>query len=166
MQTNKQLKNRLIGRKDWVSVDHIEDRITIVSLGDILVKYYYNLAPSRKHEMSFENFLNHFKPYKQIQETKENKTVDSLNQAKETLIRCGKQYDSTGNDSERIMDRVTAAYTAITNKEMTPEEANIFMECLELVRSQTTSKYNDDHYIDGINYFAMAGEESHKVSKE
>ena len=63
MQTNEQLKNRLIGIKDWISVDHTEDRVTIVSLGDILVKYYYNRAPSSKHEMSFENFLNHFKPY-------------------------------------------------------------------------------------------------------
>lgn len=63
------------------------------------------------------------------------------------------------------MDKVTAAYTDITDKDMTPEEANIFMVCLKLVMTQTTSKYNDDHYIDGINYFAMAGEEAHKVNK-
>lgn len=166
MQNNEKLRDRIVGIKRWVTKIGDKNKLSVAYLSDVTVHYSYDIQPNRKYEMSFENFLNHFKPYKQIQETKENKTVDLLNLAKEVLIRCGKQYDSTGNDSERIMDKVTTAYTAITGKDMTPEEANIFMVCLKLVRSQTTSKYNDDHYIDGINYFAMAGEEAHKVSKK
>ena len=163
MQTTEQLKNKIIGRKNWVSKVGDKNKLSVIYLSDFTVFYSYDSQPNRQYQLDFKSFLEDFEPYK---ETKENKTVDLLNQAKEVLIRCGKQYDSTGNDSERIMDKVTTAYTAITGKDMTPEEANIFMVCLKLVRSQTTSKYNDDHYVDGINYFAMAGEEAHKVSKE
>lgn len=163
MQTNEQLKNKIIGRKNWISKVGDKNQLSVIYLSDSTVFYSYDNQPNRQYQLDFKSFLEDFE---QVINTKENKTVDLLNQAKETLIRCGKQYDSTGNDSERIMDKVTAAYTAITGKSMTPEEANIFMVCLKLVRSQTTSKYNDDHYVDGVNYFAMAGEEAHKVSKE
>ena len=62
------------------------------------------------------------------------------------------------------MDRVTEAYTALTGEPMTPEQANIFMICLKLVRAQTSSYHDDDHYIDGVNYFAMAGEAASEAS--
>lgn len=163
MQTDKELWTRIVGIPFWVSKIGNKNKLKVIYLDTFRVTYSYVDSMHKQYELDLESFLEDFEPYK---ETKENKTVDLLNQAKEVLIRCGKQYDSTGNDSERIMDKVTTAYTAITGKPMTPEEANIFMVCLKLVRSQTTSKYNDDHYVDGVNYFAMAGEEAHKVSKE
>lgn len=82
MQTNFELRKEILDTKNWVSIDNIEDRLTVLSTEDALVKYYYNHAPSRKYEMSFENFLNHFKPYKEESEGRK----DDLNKRRYSLL--------------------------------------------------------------------------------
>ena len=92
------------------------------------------------------------------------KAVELLETSAATLIRCGKKYDSTGNNSERVMDRIVDMFNAATGHELTEAQGNIFMVCLKVVRSETGTYHDDDHYIDGVNYFAMAGESSSKAS--
>lgn len=92
------------------------------------------------------------------------KAVELLDTSAATLIRCGKKYDSTGNNSERVMDRIVDMFNAATGHELTEAQGNIFMVCLKVVRSETSTYHDDDHYIDGINYFAMAGESSSEAS--
>lgn len=92
------------------------------------------------------------------------KAVELLDTSAATLIRCGKKYDSTGNNSERVMDRIVDMFNAATGHELSEAQGNIFMVCLKVVRSETSTYHDDDHYIDGINYFAMAGESSSKAS--
>lgn len=91
--------------------------------------------------------------------------VDLLETSAATLIRCGKKYDSTGNNSERVMDRIVDMFNAATGHELSEAQGNIFMVCLKVVRSETSTYHDDDHYIDGVNYFAMAGEASSKHYK-
>lgn len=96
---------------------------------------------------------------------KPTKAVELLETSAATLIRCGKKYDSTGNNSERVMDRIVDMFNAATGHELTEAQGNIFMVCLKVVRSETSTYHDDDHYIDGVNYFAMAGEASSKHYK-
>lgn len=92
--------------------------------------------------------------------------VELLETSAATLIRCGKKYDSTGNNSERVMDRIVDMFNAATGHKLTEAQGNIFMVCLKVVRSETSTYHDDDHYIDGVNYFAMAGEASSKNYKD
>lgn len=92
------------------------------------------------------------------------KAVKLLEASATTLIRCGKKYDSTGNNSERVMDRIVNMFNAATGHELSEAQGNIFMVCLKVVRSETSTYHDDDHYVDGINYFAMAGESASKAS--
>lgn len=94
------------------------------------------------------------------------KAVELLETSAATLIRCGKKYDSTGNNSERVMDRIVNMFNAATGHELSEAQGNIFMVCLKVVRSETSTYHDDDHYIDGVNYFAMAGEASSKHYKD
>lgn len=82
MQTNEELRNKIIGRKDWISTDDTEVKITIVTLEGILVEYFYNHNPNRTYKMSFENFLNHFKPCKKESEGRK----DDLNKRRYSLL--------------------------------------------------------------------------------
>lgn len=94
------------------------------------------------------------------------KAVELLETSAATLIRCGKKYDSTGNNSERVMDRIVDMFNAATGHELSEAQGNIFMVCLKVVRSETSTYHDDDHYIDGVNYFAMAGEAASEATDD
>ena len=94
------------------------------------------------------------------------KAVELLETSAATLIRCGKKYDSTGNNSERVMDRIVNMFNAATGHELNEAQGNIFMVCLIVVRSETSTYHDDDHYIDGVNYFAMAGEAASEANDD
>ena len=94
------------------------------------------------------------------------KAVELLETSAATLIRCGKKYDGTGNNSERVMDRIVDMFNAATGHELSEAQGNIFMVCLKVVRSETSTYHDDDHYIDGVNYFAMAGEAASEAADD
>lgn len=58
---------------------------------------------------------------------------------------------------DETFDRVSQLATLTLNKNITPYEVAIIMHCMKLAR-MATSKHNSDHYVDGINYLAFAGE--------
>ena len=59
--------------------------------------------------------------------------------------------------ADETFDRVSQLATLTLNKNITPYEVAIIMHCMKLAR-MATSKQNSDHYVDGINYLAFAGE--------
>ena len=60
-------------------------------------------------------------------------------------------------DMTDVVRRACDIYRLITGKSMSEYEANIFMHSLKLARIRT-SPNKPDHYVDGINYLAFAGE--------
>lgn len=59
--------------------------------------------------------------------------------------------------ADETFDRVSQLATLVLNKDITPYEVAIIMHCMKLGR-MATSRQNSDHYVDGINYLAFAGE--------
>lgn len=80
----------------------------------------------------------------------------------ETLQLRAKERDQ---DKERSMDKIVKAFNAITGKELTTREGWLFMALLKMVRSQLGNEFRPDDYIDGVNYFALAGE-AHEAEED
>ncbi len=71
------------------------------------------------------------------------------------LVERGEQRDQpTG---ERTIPSVVAAFNALTGHTMTEQQGWLFMALVKVRRCQT-GKPDPDHYVDGANYFALAGE--------
>lgn len=88
----------------------------------------------------------------------EQSTADQiLNDAIATMVERGKSYDKNGNDKERSMPQIVAAFEAVTGIKLTPEQGNKFMVIVKLVRSEQ-GEDKPDNYIDGAAYMALAGE--------
>lgn len=71
------------------------------------------------------------------------------------LVERGEQRDQPGG--ERTIPSVVAAFNALTGHSMTEQQGWLFMALVKVRRSQT-GKPDADHYVDGANYFALAGE--------
>jgi len=84
-----------------------------------------------------------------------------LTEAHKVLAERGEHYN---DGSERNMVRIVDAFNAVTGHLLTTHEGWMFMVCLKLVRASFDLEFKADHYIDGVNYFALAGEE-HSASK-
>ncbi|MGP5174409.1 DUF6378 domain-containing protein [Psychrobacter immobilis] len=127
-----------------------------------------DLGCGRKGSYAPKTFLNCFMPKEQGRkdDSAKPKAVELLETSAATLIRCGKKYDSTGNNSERVMDRIVDMFNAATGHKLSEAQGNIFMVCLKVVRSETSAYHDDDHYIDGVNYFAMAGEAASEANND
>lgn len=80
----------------------------------------------------------------------------------ETLQLRAKERDQ---DKERSMDKIVKAFNAVTGKELTTREGWLFMAILKMVRSQLGNEFRPDDYIDGVNYFALAGE-AHEAKQD
>lgn len=149
-----------------------EGDIVVDPIGDGSFSYYYTENPTESFEIRMKESVDFFEPKVAVAPDIANETlkptsaVDLLETSAATLVRCGKKYDSTGNNSERVMDRIVDMFNAATGHELSEAQGNIFMVCLKVVRSETSTYHDDDHYIDGVNYFAMAGEASSKHYKD
>ena len=84
-------------------------------------------------------------------------TADSLLQrAAEIMAERGKQYDSTGQQKERSMGRIVAAFNALYGTQLTEQQGWHFMLLLKLARQK--DKPHADSMEDAIAYAALAGE--------
>lgn len=76
----------------------------------------------------------------------------------------GIQYNNE-EDGERSMKEVVKAFNILTHNNLTIEQGWLFMVVLKMSRSQQGHSKLDD-YVDGANYFALAGEEALQNSKK
>ncbi len=83
-----------------------------------------------------------------------NKATDYL----EAAVHCIEHRRHTRDDGdERAMVRTASIFAAATGVHLTLEECYLFMACLKVGRSLQGS-FDEDDYIDGAAYIALAGE--------
>ena len=86
--------------------------------------------------------------------------VQLLQRAVEINIEHQSDRDTEGN--ERAMRRTVAAFNALTGKDLTERDGNIFMTLVKMGRDQQRVELNlpvnADDFVDGCNYLAFAGE--------
>lgn len=63
---------------------------------------------------------------------------------------------------ERSMARSVRAFKGLTGHSLTEREGWVFMAVLKLARAQAGGEYNEDDYVDGAAYMALAGEAGEK----
>ena len=90
------------------------------------------------------------------------KADEILKQALEILTQRGIDYNKKAG--ERSMEEVVAAFNILTHSNLTTEQGWLFMTILKVSRSQQ-GNVKLDNYIDGANYFALAGEQAIKDEK-
>ena len=83
------------------------------------------------------------------------KADDILRAGLDTLVQRGQQRDQP--QGERSMPAVVAAFNALSGHAITEQQGWLFMALVKIKRAQT-GKPDADHYVDGANYFALAGE--------
>lgn len=79
-----------------------------------------------------------------------------LRKAEEIMAERGKQYDSTGQNRERSMGRIVAAFNCLYGTSLTEQQGWYFMLLVKLARQET--KPHADSMEDAIAYAALAGE--------
>lgn len=75
----------------------------------------------------------------------------------QVLEQRGRDRDQPGG--ERSIPAVVEAFNALTGHQLTAQQGWIFMALVKMRRSQSGAP-DADHYVDGSNYFALAGEEA------
>lgn len=78
-----------------------------------------------------------------------------LDAAAQVLLQRGLQRDQP--EGERSMPAVVVAFEALTGHALTEQQGWLFMALIKIKRSQTGAA-DLDHYVDGANYLALAGE--------
>lgn len=73
----------------------------------------------------------------------------------ETLIQRGLDRDQPGG--ERSMADVVIAFNTLTSLQLSEQQGWLFMALVKIKRSQS-GRADHDHYVDGANYIALAGE--------
>lgn len=76
-----------------------------------------------------------------------------LKRAMEIFSDRGDQY----GEHILMFDAISQTASAVLDKEFTPYEIAMIFHCAKLCRTRTSRK-DMDHYIDGINYLAFAGQ--------
>lgn len=89
--------------------------------------------------------------------------TDFLAQAAALQEERGKNYDQSGG--ERSADRIAAAFTAITGKEITPAEVYLLLQILKDVRQWSAPAYHHDSALDCVSYAALKAEALHDAGK-
>lgn len=79
-----------------------------------------------------------------------------------TLQQRGEQRDKP--EGERSMPAIVQLFETLTGHELTERDGWLFMTCLKLVRMQTGAP-DRDHFIDGANYIALAGEAALRAAR-
>lgn len=87
---------------------------------------------------------------------------DYLRRGEGILDERAREYDRPGG--ERSAAAVAAAWSAITGKPMSEEEAWLFLVLLKAKRLHDAPGPHDDSATDGAVYFALMGESKHAAS--
>ena len=87
----------------------------------------------------------------------DNSAAGILQEGLDVLIQRGQEYERL--EGERSMEDVVNAFNIVYKKGLTVTEGWMFMVFLKAVR-QHQSPDKRDTYVDGANYFALAGEEA------
>lgn len=87
----------------------------------------------------------------------DNSAAGILREGLDVLIQRGQEYERL--EGERSMEDVVNAFNVVYKKGLTVTEGWMFMVMLKMVR-QHQSPGKRDTYVDGANYFALAGEEA------
>lgn len=85
-----------------------------------------------------------------------NSAEQLLRKAEEIMTERGKQYDSTGQNRERSMGRIVAAFNCLYGTSMTEQQGWYFMLLVKLARQK--DKPHADSMEDAIAYAALAAE--------
>lgn len=93
---------------------------------------------------------------------KSSQAEDFLKAGLEVLIQRGKQRNTDGG-KERNMSSIVKIFATLTDHELTEDQGWLFMTCLKLVRSQTAASFDEDSFVDGINYLALSAEAKRKT---
>jgi hypothetical protein len=80
---------------------------------------------------------------------------DILQLGLQVLEQRGVERDQPGG--ERSMPAVVEAFHALTGHVLSEQQGWLFMALVKIKRSQS-GRPDIDHYVDGANYFALAGE--------
>lgn len=78
---------------------------------------------------------------------------DLLQQAADIFGERGRQY----GDPTDLFDSISYVSSTVLGKTITPYDVAMIFHCTKLCRTKT-SKLDMDHYVDGINYLAFAGQ--------
>lgn len=78
---------------------------------------------------------------------------DILEQAADVFGDRGEQY----GDPVEMFDSISFVSSTVLNKNITAYDVAMIFHCAKLCRTKT-SRLDMDHYIDGINYLAFAGQ--------
>jgi len=89
--------------------------------------------------------------------------ADLLAEGQDILVQRGKQYDAQ-KTGERGMSKVVTAFNALEGTALTEEQGWRFMVMLKLMRASQGAPHKDN-YVDGANYFALAGEAALKEAQ-
>lgn len=91
------------------------------------------------------------------------KAFEYCKNAATTMEQRGKEngYDTK---EERSAKQITAVFNALTGRDLTEQEAWVFMICLKLVRQ--TRKHQEDNIVDLVAYAALLGESYATVHDE
>lgn len=85
-----------------------------------------------------------------------NSAEQLLRKAEVIMVERGKQYDSTGQNRERSMGRIVAAFNCLYGTSLTEQQGWYFMLLVKLARQEV--KPHADSMEDAIAYAALAGE--------
>lgn len=85
-----------------------------------------------------------------------NSAEQLLRKAEALMAERGKQYDSTGQNRERSMGRIVAAFNCLYGTSLTEQQGWYFMLLVKLARQEV--KPHADSMEDAIAYAALAGE--------
>jgi len=78
-----------------------------------------------------------------------------LMRAADLLRERGKAYD---NGQERSMARAVDMFNIATDKGITEEQGWLLLQCVKIVREQTSHGFHQDSYEDDISYAALKAE--------
>lgn len=144
---------------EWVSKANEKAILVVSDVGVSGLETYWLGVPERTMQWRTDDFLSKYKPRHDAP-----KAVQILNEAVAIMAERGKSYDKSGGEAERSMPKIVAMFNALTGHELTPEQGWKFMCCLKLARSEQ-GEYQEDNYLDGAAYMALAGEEAEAGSE-
>lgn len=148
---------------DTIIVGSISDSGATLGGGDV---YANPMPPNHKEDdgssitsIFVEELSKHFPSSVPV---KSSQAEDFLKAGLEVLIQRGKQRNTNGG-KERNMSSIVKIFAALTGHELTEDQGWLFMTCLKLVRSQTAASFDEDSFVDGINYLALSAEAKRKT---
>lgn len=92
------------------------------------------------------------------------KAYEYCKNAAATMEQRGKENGYDGAKEERSAKQIAAVFNALTGRDLTEQEAWVFMICLKLVRQHR--KHQEDNIVDLVAYAALLGESYMTVHDE